>query len=378
MSTPRYKYIFEDTLTGVKLATIPLYGVNFSSFLNTQGQTSNYGQFTGTFRADTPGFNVQELLDATIPNRTNVWVERSGVLIWAGLITSRVYQSESKSYQLDGQSMDANLQTAFITTDQASASDDPTNLIVNLWNFFQNQASYNYRVVIPPVTTSLTPLYTYSWTGTDYNPAADQITSAVQAGAEYRLDYYYDINGKRTAALRVGRWDQVVSGHEIGSPPNTQSSTLRYPGAISNFWITDSGTKSGTVMLGIGAANGTSTVRNILTNTSALTLGWPASGLKFNLTNITDQTTLNNILANHLQQYSPPVQSPTIKINGSDSIIGTFNLGDYIHIVLEDKYRFPKGPYVCNIRIVSTQITPPTDTSVEQFDVTLDQVASGV
>lgn len=378
MTKPTYKYIFEDTLTGVKLAAIPMYGVNLKLYCNTWGQSSNYGTFTGTFRADTPGYNVQELLDATVPGRTNVWVERSGALIWGGIVTTRTYQSESYTYQIDASTWDSQMQGQFLIADQAPASSDPRTLIINLWHTIQSNPATNYRVVVPSVPSGQNPLYSYGWTGTDYDAYSDQIASAVQGGAEYRFIYYYNSSGVRTAELQLGRWDQSATGFTLGSPPTMQSTTLKYPGAISNFWYSESGPQGATVVLGIGAAQDTSTPRDVLTNSTALAQGWPAYALKLNLTDVVDQTTLDHVLTQALQQFAPPFVTPTFKLNGSDSVYGTFSLGDFVHIVITDKYRFPAPAYpnnafVTDIRVVGIQLSPTTDTTVEQSDFTVDQ-----
>jgi hypothetical protein len=315
---------------------------------------------------------VQELLDGTIPGRTNIWVERDGALIWGGIVTTRTYQSESYTYQIDAQTFDAFMQGQFQTTDQASTTDDPRNVILHFWANMQSQSATNLRVAGPNFVTPVNPQYTYSWTGTDYDTNSDLIASAVQAGAEYRLDFGYDVNGVRTCYLVLGRWDQTTPGYTIGVPPTGESVTFRYPGSISNFWVSESGPQGATYVLGIGQSNAASTPRGTATNTSFIAQGWPQYGLKFNWTNIVDQTTLNNMLANALQQFQPPFVTPTFKLNGSYDY-GSFNLGDYLHIVIDDPYRYPEGPHVTDIRVIGMELSPATDDSVEQANFTIDQ-----
>jgi hypothetical protein len=258
----------------------------------------------------------------------------------------------------------------FLTFDSAPSADDPRNLIVNLWNSVQSVAATNLRIVTPPDVTPQSPQYTSSWTGTDYSSYADTITAAVQAGAEYRLDYAYSSTGVRTCSMVLGRWD--VPSLQLGSSESSSSVTLYFPGSISNYWISENGQQGATQVLGIGQANAASTVRNVFTNTSFTSQGWPQFGIKFNLTNISDQTTLDNILQNNMKQFQPPFEVPTYKLNGSNAF-GQFNLGDYVKIVVKDKWRFPDGPFVQNIRVVGVTLTPATNTTIEQCDFVVDQ-----
>jgi hypothetical protein len=367
---PRYRYIFEDMLTGTYLGSIPMYGVNMKRFLATWGQASNYGTFTGTFRADTPGYSVSELLGMTIPGRTNLWVERDGVLIWGGFLTTRTYQSESYTYQIDAQSFDAFMQGQFLTNNGGGTAYDVRNLFINLWNYVQSLTGGNIRVVIPPVVSpDVNPFYNVTWTGTDYSVVSDIISGGVQGGGEYRLDYAYDANGVRRCYLVVGRWDINLL---IGTPLSDTSPTFSYPGEISNFWFAESGQNAGTQVLGIGQANTTTTPRDVFTNTAMIGLGWPLYGIKFNWTNITDQTSIDNMLNQALVQYAPPFVTPTYKFNGT-SIYGMFDLGDYLHIVLNDQYRFPNGPFINDVRCVGMELSPATDTTVEQANFTVAQ-----
>jgi hypothetical protein len=103
-----------------------------------------------------------------------------------------------------------------------------------------------------------------------------------------------------------------------------------------------------------------------------LAQGWPKFGIKFNWTDVTAQSQLDTQLATALQQFAPPFISPTYKLNGSGDY-GKFNLGDYLHIVLNDLNRFPDGPFVQDIRVLAMELSPTTDTDVEQADFTVDQ-----
>lgn len=365
-----YRYICEDTLTGVKLASIPMYGVNFKAYLTTLGQTGRYGEFTGTFRADLPGFSVQELLGATIPGRTTLYVERDGVLIWSGIVQSRTYQSQSLDYQLYAQSHDAIMDGQFLTTD-TSGTQDPRNTILSMWSTMESNPASNYRVgYAARYTPEVNPQQTVAWKGTDWNPMSDEVKAAVEAGAEYRFNYRYISPIQRETDVEIGRWD--LAAYRLGAPLGPNSTTLRYPGEITQYWTTDGVQQAATIVYAIGAATGSTTIRQTYTNTAFLNQGWPQFGRKFNWNTVTDQTTLNNALANAMQQFQPPYVSPTFKQNAGQGF-GSYALGDYIRIVIDDPYRYPDGPNVQNIRVVGWQLSPETSTTLEQCDFTVSQ-----
>src|SRR5882762_161867 len=109
-----YKYYFYDLLTHALLEELSgaMFGVNFSMFLS--GEIgSKTGQFTGTFRADSPGRSVQELLDATTPGKTALWIDRDDQPVWCGILWSRTYQATGRTYELSAQTYDSYLHQVY-------------------------------------------------------------------------------------------------------------------------------------------------------------------------------------------------------------------------------------------------------------------------
>ena len=76
-----YRYLFADLATNAILAELPLTGVNFTQQLNTAGT------FTGQLLLS--GVNAASLnvLNATLPNKCVIYVDRNGQLIWGGVIS---------------------------------------------------------------------------------------------------------------------------------------------------------------------------------------------------------------------------------------------------------------------------------------------------
>lgn len=87
-------YVSYDLVTGAYLGRIPLTGVTFSS------QLLNPGTLSGTIDLADPAVQNLNPLDLTAPMHTCLCVDYMGSLVWAGVVTSRDYKTESTSRTL--------------------------------------------------------------------------------------------------------------------------------------------------------------------------------------------------------------------------------------------------------------------------------------
>lgn len=90
-------YLFTNVFSGEVLAELPLTGVQFSLMLNQPGP------FQATLNVEDPLVQTVNWIDATIPMKTNVWVNIDGQLAYGGLLTNRVFTQGSPQVQLQGQ-----------------------------------------------------------------------------------------------------------------------------------------------------------------------------------------------------------------------------------------------------------------------------------
>jgi len=379
-----YKYYFYDLMTRTLLDEFggAMFGVNFSSFLS--GKIgSKVGQFTGTFRADTPGRSVQELLDSTTPGKTALWIDRDDQPVWCGIVWSRTYQATGRTYELSAQTFESYPHEVYNTSD-AALTMPCQDFVINTWNTIQGTSAYNVGVSVPSLTGVGTSIGK-TFIGTDYNSWGDFIDDMVAAGAEFYISPTKDpITGVRTPKLVVGRWDLVenppTTYYRIGVPVAQaliSGVDLQYPTGISEYWWPENAVQAANRVLAIGKANGASTPRQIYTNSSNIAQGYPGLDNRLTLSDIDSQTTLNSIASAQLTNAQPPILTPTIMLDGTvEGAFGSWSLGDNVKLVIDDPYRFPNGPVTGVTRIVGYSLTPSSENGPETVNLTIDSISN--
>jgi len=378
-----YKYYFYDLMSRTLLDEFggAMFGVNFTAFLS--GKIgSKVGTFTGTFRADTPGRKVSDLLAATNPGRTALWVDRDDVPVWCGIVWSRTYQATGRTYELSAQTFESYPHEVYNSAD-ANATEPCQDFVSIAWGSIQGNASYNVGVVTPALT-GIGSTITKTFVGTDYNSWGDFIDEMATSGAEFYIQPTKDVNGNRIPKLIVGRWDLVENPpstyYRIGVPvAQAQQSgvDLQYPTGIADYWWPENAVQAANRVLAVGKANGASTPRQIYTNTANLAQGYPGLDNRLTLSSVDTQGSLNNIAATQLANMQPPVLTPTIVLNGSvEDVFGTWSLGDNVKLVIDDPYRFPNGPVTGVTRIVGYSLTPGSENGPETVSLTIDGISN--
>jgi hypothetical protein len=380
--TLEFRYEFEDTLTREKIDVLPLYGVHFNSFLVTRGNNSRYGDCTATVSADVLDRSPSDVVAATEPERTNLWVYQGDQPVWGGIIWSRTYSSQAGgTFQLYAQSFDSYAMGYVFDTDETFTG-DPRNISREIWDHIQNAGpEWNIGLKIPSAYSGASS-FTKTILADEQVIAGDVITEMVNMGAEYRLVYTVE-SGRPRANIEWGRWDGLAS--KLGIPASSGSPLIDYPGTIAHYWLTDSGSKGGTDFFGIGKGTGPTTPRGYLRDQSAIDSGRPAYARKLNFREAETQTLLDGQLVAAREVYKLPVVSPSVKLrslsrregpglqfDGTQNVFGTFNMGDYLYTVINDPKRFDPSPLKTYYRAVSVGVSPGAD----EFDVGLGQETS--
>jgi len=378
-----YKYYFYDLLTHTLLDEFGgnMFGVNFSMFLS--GKIgSKVGQFTGTFRADSPGWTVSDLLAATTPGKTALWIDRDDVPVWCGIVWSRTYQATGRTYELSAQTFESYPHNVYNSAD-SSATEPCQDFVSIAWGAIQGASAYNVGVAVPPLQGTGSTI-TRSFVGTDYNSWGDFIDSMAASGAEFYIKPTKDVNGNRVPQLVVGRWDLVenppTTYWRIGVPvaQALQSGVdLQYPTGISEYWWPENAVQAANKVLAIGKANGASTPHQIYTNTSNLSQGYPGLDNRLTLSDIDNLGALQAVASTQLTNQTPPIITPTIILDGTvEGAFGSWSLGDNVKLVIDDSYRFPNGPVTGVTRIVGYSLTPSSENGPETVNLTIDTISN--
>lgn len=86
----KVRYLFTD-IYGTLLAFLPLTGVTFSYHLN------NPGSFSGTLHVEDPALTQTNWVEATQVNKTCVWVDVGGTLVWGGIVQGQNYDEVAQT-----------------------------------------------------------------------------------------------------------------------------------------------------------------------------------------------------------------------------------------------------------------------------------------
>jgi hypothetical protein len=355
-----------------------------NSYLMTHGNDSRLGDFTGTARFDPSRRSLTDFLAATSPGRVSVWVYRNDQPVWGGIIWARTYASQAGTYQLYGQTFDSYLRGQFYSVDR-SWNDDIRNIIRNVWlDCYAQGPDYQIGLELPDAVTSVKNSEK-NVVGNEFTCYRDVVDNMVAIGAEYRIGYYLAADGTPRARLESGRWDGLAP--TLGIPMSNASPGMTYPGNIISYWYSESGTKGGTDYYGIGKKEATTPPpRVIMTDPITATGERPRFAKKLNYSDLESEDLLVEKVTKVRDQNRLPVVSPTFKLMSvvregeglmfrvpQDVGWGTYGLGDYSYVVINDPRRFVT-PFKAYYRVVGWTLKPPSDGNAEEdFDITIDQ-----
>jgi hypothetical protein len=371
MASPRMRYEFRDVLTNEKLDVLPLYGVNMTWNLHTFGNT-NYGDFNGTFKAGMLGRSLADLLHGTTPGKTAVWAYRDDYPIWGGIVWNRTYASQSSTYQLYAQSFDAYLSRSVLAIDRAYDM-DARNIIRELWlETYALGPEWNIGMELP---AAVTDVYNTQKTliATEQPVAGELARAMVESGAEFRVNLRLD-GFTPKFSLELGRWDGKGGGLPIGIPAGQASPEVTYPGDITHYWYSESGSKAASHLYAIGKALQAGTPRSLKVNPDMKAMGYPGLAQKINLSYVEQQSVLDAQVEARLPLLQAPVASPSIKMMRNTIGFGTFNLGDYVYVIINDPNRFEE-PLKQYHRVVSMSLSPESAGGREEFEFAIGQAA---
>ena len=349
-------YVFGDAFTGTITEEISLYGVSASRQMND-------GEFRGTFQLDQTGKANLDLVNATIPGRNYVIMERDGKAIWGGLIRTRTYQSQAKTCQLFASSFENYPEYRFIRSNFSRTAYEQQNIVLELFQLMQADAN-SFRVDLPSALGVTLVPKTVSVLATELK-SYRQVIDAIADG-EFGFDW-------RINVARVG--GVYVRALEMGYPylgaVDPGGLWFEYPGNITNYWENDTMGEAGTNIFGVGAGEGQSMLLSEVIQSDLLVAGWPRYDTDVSRKDITNQGNLNDITAQEAIIRRAPRPVITAEIKGDlDPVFGSYAVGDACSIYFND----PKhtGGFTRTTRVLGYEYYPPSDDSVEMARLTFE------
>lgn len=345
--TTEYRYLFADLLTNQVLAELPLTGVSFGKELNTSGS------LTGSLLLSDLREDVYAISDSTTPGRTALYVDRSGTIVWGGIVWGRSYQSGEQRIQFQAREFESYFEKRRILTTYSASAVDQLQVAKALVDQVQAVASGNIGVIVPSLTSGVTISKTYnSW---DQKPLAEALYELSRAdnGFDWNIDVSYDssFNIVKNLDLAYPRRGFLYADGLATTP------VLEFPGNVVSYTYPEEGGSIANTMLGVGSGTGEGKYFSTQTDAAQITGGWPVLEQSVSLTDYTDQTLLNEMtLANLNAVLNPVVVMQVVTEAFNDPVLGSFKTGDEVRVRVTD----PRFPATLNLtrRIASFTVQP--------------------
>ena len=191
---PSYRFLYRDVLSGQLLGELPLESCAYGETLNKPGS------FSATM-ALRPETGVQTITSTTLkPGSTALYVERDGVIVWAGLLWTADGNVDGNEMNLSGAGMMSYFAKREIRADYFFLANDQADIVQSL--IILGQIQYGSIVVIDTYDTPLTGILRartyYEYEGKPLLEAIEQL-----AGVRDGFDFYTSTNSSFATTLHT-------------------------------------------------------------------------------------------------------------------------------------------------------------------------------
>jgi hypothetical protein len=351
-----YRYYFGSLRTPGVITEIDCYGTFMDMELNVGGQ------WNGTYQLDQTGKRNEDLVDATIPGFSFVFVERNGTVVWGGYIWSRTFQSQSKSAQLYAASFEKFPSEQLLLSDFSSGVDDQRNCFISLWNHMQTRPERNLSINVPAffpdvvftsVAARASDLRTYG-----------ELMKAIADGNP-GFDWY--ISCSRTAPNDY-RKDLVIGYPTIGQTFSDSSLIFEYPGNVLNYFLTQSMATGATHVTVSGSGEGSKMIVGRAGFDIMLQQGWPRWDKVISAKDVSSKSAIDALAVQAATTLRAPKTTVKATMKG-DKVpeFGSWGLGDFVRVVISDSF----NPTTLDFpgRIVKWTLNPPSGQNTEEYAV---------
>lgn len=348
-----YSYVFYSLRDEAIVAEIPMFGTFFQNRINQAGQGN------GSFQLDMTGKRNSDLVEATIPGRTAVAVERNGTAIWTGITWSRTYQSQAKTAQLFFWGFESYPNRQRILTDFVRTFIDPVNIFRDLWLEMQAVPGRNLNVNVPASLPNVEPtnLTVNAFEIKYYGEAMADLSDAKTGGFDWTIDVTR-VGNQFVKSLRIGR-------PNFGVGQSSSSLVFEYPGSITNYFETESMASAGTHLILLGSGENEAMITSTFSNNDMIAAGWPRWDIDISRKDIQNFFALYNITQQQGVIHRPPMSiiKATLKADKTPAF-GTYALGDNCTLVIRD----PKHPTPLELqtRLIGWELHPQSSQDSEE------------
>lgn len=366
--THTYTYLFCDLLTDTVLAELPLSGVTYSTVLN------GIGTLTATvpYNDDTLPADPET---ATTPGRTALYVDRDGVIVWAGIVWTRKPVAGGKSIQASEflSYFQHRYVTKTLSTDPSQVSD--TRMVPDGQVLYADQKFIAWSLLTWALVQPNGSI------GIDTNPItadATGIARSVTYSAAERPEIYKSISDVASSddgydwGLEVG-WTPAANNM---APSRFKRARVWYPrrgrpadesglvfakggpgSTIIDYDWPEDGTQLANQVSGLGDGTDDARVVAVAQNTDMLKSGWPLLESVTTYTGVSDTAQLTGLTNAEINARGRALTQPTFTVSADDDpAFGSYQVGDEATFVIDPEPLMPAGLDV-PLRIVQIENT---------------------
>lgn len=349
------RYVFGDLRTGLVSSEIALQGVTLNNKLN------GVGNMQGTLQLDQSGQNNLDLINATIPGKSFVVVERNDVPVWDGIVWTRTYQAQAKIMQLSMKTRAGYLEKMLIDSDVNYIGEEQRNIMVNLLFLLQADPNRNLGVTLPPATYPTAISRDLVVLASEFKTFFSVISSI--ADGDNGFDWTIDIIRQNDSYLRTLR-----IGYPYLGATNPGALTFDYPGAVTNYYETEGMSQAGTKVILLGSGEGSSMITATYEDLAMYSNGWLRFDTTYARKDVNDQNQASDLVQNQGILRRPPMATLKVFVKADvDPVFGSYNLGDTASIAIKDP-RHPNG-ITFTSRMVAYDYRPPSNDNVESAEL---------
>lgn len=368
----RYTYLATDLLSGRVLGELPLHGVSFDRQLN---KASNW---QGSGNLDNDMLSNDDMLAATAPGRTSVYVYREDQIVWGGIIWSRTYQSQAKSLQMTAQSFESYAYKRIYRPSTTIKYEKAQCWLINeLWRSLQSDQLHSdigVRILDPeslPSNDVVRQLTVNPWDMKSYGEIIDDPLMNFQDSAEWTIECFEEQGVPQK---------QLLLGYpRLGIPVEFTPIVIDYPGNILNYYWSESASQSANAVWATGDGDQAALTTGYANNQASLDVGYPLLEAHESHQGVTKQDTIDDHAKKDLVDAAVPRLSKTIQIKADEQPeFGTYPIGSDAKMQILDT-RFPDG-FEGTVRVLGWSVTPSSSEAVEEISLIIegsDDVAVG-
>jgi hypothetical protein len=343
----QYRYLLIDILSNSVQAELSFTGVNFTQSLNAAG-TFNGSILLSGLPATANAAN------STIPGKNYVAVDRDGIIVWAGPIWFREWDSASQHLHITAREFESYFERRRITTTQTYTNVDQLLIAKTLINNAQAVTGGNVGVITGTETSTQLVSKTY------YNYELKTVYQALldlsrsTNGFDFNIAAAYDGGGSVSKTLVLGFPQSGVrySSSSVTAP------VFEFPsGNIVEYQYPEDGSIAANTLYAIGAGSNEGMLLSTAVSSTQLAAGYPLLEDAVNYSDVTDTALLANLAAGQLAAVAyPPTTLKIVVPPYVDPVLGSYTVGSDARIRITDS-RFPTGLDAV-YRIVALNATP--------------------